>query len=84
MGAASRCREPTKGDEVPQGSVREYDVESRTGTIASDDGQTLWPIDPVAMDQGMFRFFRTGQRVTFDLVLEDGERRVRNLRIGLA
>jgi cold shock CspA family protein len=69
---------------VPQGSVREYDVESRTGTIASDDGETLWPIDAVAIEQGMFRFFRTGQRVTFDLVMEDGAERVRNLRIGLA
>lgn len=69
---------------MPQGSVREYDVESKTGTIASDDGETLWPIDPVAIDQGMFRFFRTGQRVTFDLVMENGVQRVRNLRIGLA
>ena len=84
MGAAFGRVEGKRGIGVPQGSVREYDVESRTGTIASDDGDTLWPIDPVAMDQGMFRFFRTGQRVTFDLVLEDGVQRVRNLRIGLA
>ena len=69
---------------MPQGSVREYDTHTRTGTIASDDGQTLWPIDARAMETGMFRFFRTGQRVTFDLVVEDGAQRVRNLRIGLA
>ena len=69
---------------MPQGSVREYDVGSKTGTIMSDDGETLWPIDAVAMETGMFRFFRTGQRVTFDLVWEDGSQRVRNLRIGLA
>jgi cold shock CspA family protein len=74
----------TRESTVPQGSVREYDVETQTGTIASDDDETLWPIDPVAMQQGMFRFFRTGQRVTFDIVVEDGEQRVRNLRIGLA
>ena len=35
-------------------------------------------------DQGMFRFFRTGQRVTFDVVERDGETVIRNLRIGLA
>ncbi|HYR64002.1 MAG TPA: hypothetical protein VET24_15400 [Actinomycetota bacterium] len=69
---------------MPQGSVKEYDVNARTGTIVSDDGATQWPIDPVAMDQGMFRFFRTGQRVTFDVIDEDGKTRVRNLRIGLA
>jgi cold shock CspA family protein len=69
---------------VPQGSVKEYDVSRRTGTIVADDGVTQWEIDPVAMDQGMFRFFRAGQRVTFDVVEEDGVTRVRNLRIGLA
>ena len=70
---------------MPQGSVRSYDVNQRTGTIVSDDGATQWPIDPAAMDQGMFRFFRTGQRVTFDVVVDaNGATRVTNLRIGLA
>jgi cold shock CspA family protein len=69
---------------MPQGSVKEYDVNARTGTIVSDDGATSWAIDPGAMDQGMFRFFRTGQRVTFDVVEQDGTTLVRNLRIGLA
>ncbi|MGH7425817.1 MAG: hypothetical protein ACREJP_06585 [Candidatus Methylomirabilales bacterium] len=69
---------------MPQGSVKEYDVNTQTGKIVSDDGATEWPIDPVAMNTGMFRFFRTGQRVTFDVVEEDGEKRVTNLRIGLA
>ena len=50
----------------------------------SDDGETEWEIDPVAMDTGMFRFFRTGQRVTFDLVEDAGSERARNLRIGVA
>jgi hypothetical protein len=36
------------------------------------------------MDTGMFRFFRVGQRVTFDLVKEGGVDRPRNLRIGIA
>lgn len=68
---------------MPQGSVKEYDVTAKTGLIVSDDGQTEWSIDPRAIETGMFRFLRTGQRVTFDVIEEDGVARVRNLRIGL-
>lgn len=67
---------------MPQGSVKEYDVETKRGIIASDDGERQWEIDPVAIDTGMFRFFRVGQRVTFDVVDEKGVERPRNLRIG--
>lgn len=69
---------------MPQGSIKEYDVTTKTGVIVGDDGTTEWQIDPRAMETGMFRFFRMGQRVTFDLIDEGGVRRVRNLRIGLA
>lgn len=69
---------------MPQGSIKEYNVSDRTGIIVSDDGETEWEIDAIAMEAGMFRFFRTGQRVTFDLVQEEGKERARNLRIGLA
>lgn len=69
---------------MPQGSIKNYDIHTRTGLIASDDGNTEWEIDAAAMDTGVFRFFRVGQRVTFDLVEEDGVDRPRNLRIGVA
>ena len=69
---------------MPQGSVKEYHVNEKVGIIASDDGLTEWEIDPIAIDTGMFRFFRVGQRVTFDLVKEGGVERPRNLRIGIA
>ncbi|HVL52198.1 MAG TPA: hypothetical protein VM754_11920 [Actinomycetota bacterium] len=69
---------------MPQGSVKEYHVNEKVGIIASDDGETEWEIDPIAMETGMFRFFRVGQRVTFDLVKEGGVERPRNLRIGIA
>lgn len=68
---------------MPQGSIKDYNVSDKTGTIVSDDGQTEWEIDPIAIDTGMFRFFRTGQRVTFDLIEEGGVARPRNLRIGV-
>lgn len=69
---------------MPQGSIKEYHINEQAGIIAADDGQTEWEIDPVAMQTGMFRFFRVGQRVTFDLVEVDGVPRPRNLRIGVA
>ncbi|CAN5794245.1 hypothetical protein BH23ACT12_BH23ACT12_21650 [soil metagenome] len=69
---------------MPQGSVKEYHVNEKVGIIASDDGETEWEIDPIAIDTGMFRFFRVGQRVTFDLVREGGVEKARNLRIGIA
>ncbi|HLF69394.1 MAG TPA: hypothetical protein VI541_00375 [Actinomycetota bacterium] len=68
---------------MPQGSIKEYNVDTKTGLIVSDDGESEWEIDPIAIDTGMFRFFRTGQRVTFDLIEEDSVLRPRNLRIGI-
>lgn len=65
---------------MPQATVKSYDSLTRTGSLVSDDGESEFPIDAEAMETGMFRFLRPGQRVTFDLV-EGG--RVRNLRIGI-
>ena len=69
---------------MPQGTVKTYDSVTRTGVLVSDDGETRWEVDAAAMDSGMFRFLRPGQRVTFDLIEEDGSKRLRNLRIGIA
>ena len=68
---------------MPQATVKRYDSMTKTGVLVSDDGATEYPVDPQTIDQGMFRFLRPGQRVTFDLLDEGGEKRVRNLRIGL-
>ncbi|HZA41589.1 MAG TPA: hypothetical protein VFA00_13310 [Actinomycetota bacterium] len=69
---------------MPQATVKRYDSLTRTGVLVGDDGTTEWPIDPQSMETSMFRFLRPGQRVTFDLVEEDGEQTTRNLRIGIA
>jgi cold shock CspA family protein len=69
---------------MPQATVKTYDSITRTGTLVSDDGQTEYEIDGEAMDSGMFRFLRPGQRVTFDLVDEGRGKKLRNLRIGIA
>ncbi len=69
---------------MPQATVKTYDSITRTGVLISDDGATEFEVDPTAIETGMFRFLRPGQRVTFDLVEEGGERKPRNLRIGIA
>ncbi len=70
--------------QMPQATVKTYDSINRSGTLVSDDGAQTYEIDAAAMDSGMFRFLRPGQRVTFDLVDVEGEKRLRNLRIGIA
>lgn len=71
---------------MPQATVKRYDSLTRSGVLLTDDGETEFEIDAAAMDSGMFRFLRPGQRVTFDLVDAGGAGGsvVRNLRIGIA
>ncbi len=69
---------------MPQATVKTYDSISRSGTMVSDDGETIFTIDSEVMDSSpMFRFLRPGQRVTFDLVDRGVDKVIRNLRIGL-
>lgn len=69
---------------MPQATVKTYDSVTRTGTLVSDDGSQTFEVDGEALDSGMFRFLRPGQRVTFDFVEEEGKKTIRNLRIGIA
>ena len=69
---------------MPQATVKSYDSLAKTGVLVSDDGSQTFEVDPEAITAGMFRFLRPGQRVTFDLVEEDGKTQLRNLRIGIA
>ena len=69
---------------MPQATVKSYDSITKTGSLVADDGTTEYAIDPEAIDTGMFRFLRPGQRVTFELVEKGGEPRATNLRIGIA
>jgi cold shock CspA family protein len=69
---------------MPQATVKTYDSVTRTGTLVSDDGSEEFKVDGAALDSGMFRFLRPGQRVTFDLVEEEGRTNLRNLRIGIS
>lgn len=69
---------------MPQATVKTYDSLTRTGMLVSDDGSQTFEIDPAALDSGMFRFLRPGQRVTFDIVETAGKQAIRNLRIGIS
>jgi cold shock CspA family protein len=69
---------------MPQATVKSYDSITRTGRLVADDGETQFEVDEGSFEGGMFRFLRPGQRVTFDLVEEAGEGKVRHLRIGIA
>jgi cold shock CspA family protein len=69
---------------MPQATVRSYDSLTKTGVLMADDGERTFSIEPEALQGSMFRFLRPGQRVTFDLVTDGDEDKVRNLRIGIA
>lgn len=69
---------------MPQATVKTYDSISRTGVLISDDGAKEFEVDGAALDSGMFRFLRPGQRVTFDIVETEGKSAIRNLRIGIS
>src|SRR5919106_2566052 len=64
---------------MPQATLKAYDSVTRTGKLVSDDGEIEYSVDAEAMESGMFRFLRPGQRVTFDLVDDEGEQKLRNL-----
>ena len=69
---------------MPQATVKTYDSLTKTGVLVTDDGSKTFDVDAEALAGGMFRFLRPGQRVTFDLVEEEGRTRIRNLRIGIS
>lgn len=67
-------------DGMAQGTIREYDAESRTGSLLMDD-RTEVHIDAVSMEGAGVIDLRLGQRVRFDLVDEGGRRLARTLRL---
>lgn len=65
---------------MPQGTIKDYDRESRTGSLLLDD-ETEVAIDATSMEGSGIRYLRIGQRVKFDLAEESGKRLARTLRI---
>lgn len=65
---------------MPQGTVKHYDAETRTGSLLMED-RTEVAIDATSMEGSGLRFLRLGQRVRFDLIEEGGRKVARSLRI---
>lgn len=66
---------------MPQGTIKDYDQESRTGSLLMDD-RTEVAIDPTSTEgSGHIRYLRIGQRVVFDLSDEGGRRLARGLKV---
>lgn len=66
---------------MPQGTIKDYDIENRTGSLLMDD-RTEVVIDPSSTEgSGHIRYLRIGQRVVFDLAEEAGKKVARGLKI---
>ena len=65
---------------MPQGTVKTYDVENRTGSLLTDDQQEV-AIDAGSVEGAGIRYLRVGQRVKFEVADEGGKKVARTLRI---
>jgi 2-phospho-L-lactate guanylyltransferase len=65
---------------VPQGTIKDFDEETRTGSLLTEDRDEV-QIDPASLEGSGLRLLRLGQRVSFDLVEESGRKVARGLRI---
>ena len=65
---------------MPQGTIKDYHDETRTGLLLLDDGTEVH-IDATSMEGSGARSLRIGQRVKFDLVEQGGRKLARTLRL---
>lgn len=65
---------------MPQGTIRDFDVESRAGTLLMED-RTEVGIDATSIEGSGILTLRIGQRVRFDLVEEGGRKVAKTLRL---
>jgi len=65
---------------MPQGTVKDFDDDSRSGSLLLDDASEV-AIDATSLEGAGIRYLRIGQRVKFDLVEEAGRKTARTLRI---
>lgn len=65
---------------MSQGTIRDYDPRTRTGTLFMDDESEVH-IDATSVEGAGIRTLRIGQRVKFDLAEVSGKKMARTLRI---
>jgi 2-phospho-L-lactate guanylyltransferase len=65
---------------LAQGTIRDYEAETRTGSLVLDDGTEVG-IDATSVEGAGIIDLRIGQRVRFDVVDEGGRKIARTLRL---
>lgn len=65
---------------MPQGTIRDFDDATRSGTLLMDD-RTEVQIDASSVEGAGIITLRIGQRVRFDLADESGRKIARTLRV---
>jgi cold shock CspA family protein len=65
---------------MPQGTIKDFDTETRDGSLLMED-RTEVAIDATSVEGAGILYLRIGQRVRFDLVEEAGRKIARTLRI---
>jgi cold shock CspA family protein len=65
---------------MPQGTVKSYDVPTRTGSLLTDTRDEI-AIDAGSAEGAGIRYLRIGQRVKFDIADEGGTKVARTLRL---
>jgi CspA family cold shock protein len=75
-------REDREGLTVPQGVVKSYDPTTGYGVVVPDEEGDEVYLRPGSLKGSIFRMLRQGQRVVYDLTLEDGRGYAGNLRVG--
>ena len=65
---------------MPQGTIKDYDDETRSGVLLMDDAAEVH-YDAGSLEGSGIRHLRLGQRVKFDLAEESGRQVARSLRI---
>jgi cold shock CspA family protein len=65
---------------VAQGTIKEFDVGSRSGSLLMEDRSEI-AIDAMSIEGAGLRTLRIGQRVKFDLADEAGRKVARSLRL---
>ena len=65
---------------MPQGTIKEFDVDERTGSLLTDAQEEI-AIDRGSLEGAGIRYLRIGQRVKFEVAEEGGRKLARTLRL---
>ena len=65
-----------------QGVVKIYDPVTGAGVVVRDDDRSEVFLKPGSLQGSIFRSLRQGQRITFEIVDDEGRPFARSIRIG--